>query len=1019
MKKWFCFLPLLFSLLAATCFANDTDLYTASGAGVEPNILIMFDNSGSMNDPAPAYVYDPGTTYPPDSNNYGAGKVYYKSGATWILFKDSIASVTCSTARSRLSSYGHYEGYNKSPCNGKYATLDVGDYLNFLANIGGAGNENKPKLTIAKQVITEFVNTVQGVRLGVMVFNPAINNNSEGGHIQSWITGLDDAGKAQLTSDINAIVAETWTPLAETLYESGLYFKGGPSYFNKGVNYISPIQYHCQNNYVIIITDGISTQDKNSILASAIGDQDKDGREPGGAHQVSYADNGTDYLDDVAKYLYDNDLRSDLDGKQNITTYTIGFTTSSDLLERTATQGHGKFYYCEDSLALATSFQNIVNEILEKSSSFVAPIVPVSRLEKTTAGDKIYLAFFKPKNGEAWSGNIKKFGVAQTDDAGKGIHVGDILDANGNLALDSTGQFYSTAKSYWTSISMDGGDVEKGGVGEVLLNRSSARNIYTYLGTNADLTHSSNAFALTNASITPDSLGVGTGNTVGRNNLINFVTGIDAYDDNTNGNTTEKRDWILGAFLHSRPFVVQYATRTVVYGGSNDGMLHAFDDSDGSELWGFIPYELLNTLQALHSDVLSYFVDGSPKCYLAYDSNGNLTQAILIFGERRGGNRYYALDITNPLVPKFLWKIGPDVADYAEMGQSWSSPMLGTIDDGTPSGKPVVFIGGGYDDNQDNESTPLPPDSKGRAIYVVNVLDGSRVWRYSQAENSAMSYSIPSDIARLDVDGDGKIDRLYAGDMGGRMWRFDLVGSDTTKWVGKIIFKSNPDGATALRKIFYPPDVTLENDGVDYEMFVFGTGDREHPKETTIINRLYAVKDKNLTDKTPPTPYVEADLVNVTNDLLQTGNDKQKSDILQDLKTKSGWYITFDPSSGEKSLAPPVVFYKIAYFTTFSPTFGGVSDPCFVGEGTARLYALQYTNGLAILNLDVTNDVSGNTVLAQSDRSKIIGTAIPSGVIVTFIGGQAVAYVGVGGGVFTPELASTKSLIPIYWRIVY
>ena len=88
-------------------------------------------------------------------------------------------------------------------------------------------------------------------------------------------------------------------------------------------------------------------------------------------------------------------------------------------------------------------------------------------------------------------------------------------------------------------------------------------------------------------------------------------------------------------------------------------MLHAFDDSDGSELWAFIPPNLLDKLQALHADVVESFVDGSPKAYISYDSNGQITKAILIFGQRRGGNHYYALDITDPLIPKYLWKIEP------------------------------------------------------------------------------------------------------------------------------------------------------------------------------------------------------------------------------------------------------------------------------------------------------------------------------------------------------------------------
>jgi type IV pilus assembly protein PilY1 len=1000
---------------AGLSLANDTDLYMASGEGVEPNILIVFDNSGSMNDEVQAYYYDPAVLYPPlVVPQASKDKVYYKTTAGgWNLFANAISDVACSAARTALTNKGNYVGYTNSNCKSSQKTLRTGNYQNYLSSIGG--DEFIPKLTIAKKVITDFLNTINNVRVGVMIFN-----SDEGGRIQSSVKSLTDDNRTQLIQDINAIAAGTWTPLAETLYEAGLYFKGGASKFNKNVVYISPIEYSCQRNYVLIITDGESTQDQNAILSQVIGDRDGDGREPGGNHEVHYDSSGSDYLDDVAKYLYDTDLSSSYEGQQNIITYTIGFTVSSNLLERTAAAGHGRYFYSNSAQQLADAFQNVIDEILSKSTSFVAPIVPVSRMERTTAGDKIYLALFKPLRSQMWSGNIKKFGVAQTDSGG--IHAGDIMDTRGLTAVDSRGQFLATAISYW-SAGMDGGDVEKGGVGEVLLKRSTARNIYTYLGTKTDLTDSTNAFKTANNLITPGILGLGSDSSA-RDNLIQFVHGYDSYDENGNGNTTEKRDWILGAFIHSRPYLVHYASRDVIFAGSNDGMLHAFDDSTGDELWGFIPPNLLNQLQALHADVNISFVDGSPKAYISYDSNGQITQVILLFGERRGGNRYYALDVTDPLKPKYLWDIGPDtkVADkfpYSEMGQSWSAPIIGKIAYGSGE-KWVAFISGGYDGNQDNNPVALA-DSKGRAIYVVDIFNGSLVWRYSFAEDSKMTYSIPSDIARVDVNGDGWVDRLYAGDMGGRMWRFDVGDKDPSKWTGKIIFTSNSEGTAILRKMFYPPDVTLESDNGDYEMLFFGTGDREHPKTTALIDRLYAVKDRNLKDKDPEVAYAESDLVNVTDDLLQNPSKtlSEKNAILAQLKSKSGWYITLDSNSGEKALSAPVVFYKTAYFTTFSPTSGVDTDPCYVGEGTGMVYALNFQNGTAMFNLDHMNDAGGKEVISKSDRSSIIGTAIPSGVIITVIGGKAVSYVGVGGGVFSPKLANTSSLVPLNWRIVF
>jgi type IV pilus assembly protein PilY1 len=1003
-------------------FAHDTDLYMSSGEGVEPNILIIFDNSGSMDEEVPTRSYDPAFPYdtlvvPPVVPSTDRDKVYYRNyWGAWDFFANSIADVLCWKARTALTTYGHYEGNTNSTCNKSNRVLRTGNYRNYIAS---GGDVWVRKLIIAKQVITEFLNTVNGVKLGAMVFN-----TEQGGRIHTTVKSLTDSNRAQLITDINAIDAETWTPLAETLYEAGRYFKGGSSYFNSGVSYTSPIEYACQANYVIVITDGEPTKDQDSILPNVIGDRDGDRREPIGApHDPHYPSDGSDYLDDVARYLYDTDLRSDLSGKQNVRTYTIGFTIDNDLLNRTATQGHGKYFYSQNAQQLADAFQNIINEILAKTSSFVAPVVPVSRMERTQAGDKLYLALFKPIQNKMWDGNIKKYGIAQQYNSTYTIKPGDVIDAKGDLALDSSGEFFETSRSYWTSSTvMDGGDASKGGVGEVMMNRDFTvfdpdsdlpRKIYTYLGTNSFLNHSYNRFNTTN--ITPSMLGLGVDSDPlaqdARDKLVKFVYGYDAYDDNGNSITHEKRDWIIGSFLHSRPLVIHYnTTRSVIYAGSNDGMLHAFDDSTGQELWGFIPPDLLNKLHALHEDVLQIFVDGSPRAYITRDIYGSVNKAILIFGERRGGNRYYALDVTDPDVPKYLWEINPEAvgSPYAEIGptgQTWSTPYIGKIAYQTGE-KWVAFFGGGYDDNQDNDVI-VSSDDNGRAVYVVDVLDGSLIKRFSNAEIPAMTYSIPSDITRVDITDDGRIDRLYVGDMGGRVWRFDIGDADPINWTGKIIF-SGPSGT----KIFYPPDVTMEVG--NYERLFFGTGDREHPKATTAVDRLYSVKDMN-----PSTSLTETDLYDVTSGELQAAGTtaERKIEILGYLNSTKGWFIQLSAHSGEKCLAPSIVLSRVAYYTTFAPGAGEETDPCRVGEGAGRLYALQYQNGNAAFNLDLTND-SGGTVIDAEDRDKVIGQGIPSGVVITFVGGQAVGFIGVGGGI-APTTTDSKALETKYWRILF
>jgi type IV pilus assembly protein PilY1 len=382
---------------------------------------------------------------------------------------------------------------------------------------------------------------------------------------------------------------------------------------------------------------------------------------------------------------------------------------------------------------------------------------------------------------------------------------------------------------------------------------------------------------------------------------------------------------------------------------------------------------------------LKYSVDGSPKAYVAE------SRKLLVFGLRRGGRHYYSLDVTDPVNPKLLWKIGPETPGYSEMGQVWATPQFGWIKHGT-SGRVACFVGGGYDENQDKR-TVTADDKRGRAVYVVDLLTGEQILRWDYNRDPRMKYAIPSDISRVDTNGDGYVDRLYVGDMGGLMWRFDIKDPDPNAWSGKILFNSNISVGSGRRKIFYPPDVTLEK---GYEMVFFGTGDREHPNDMSVTNRFYALKDRGLN-----TTLTEDNLEDVTNG----------SSSPEQLAKKEGWFVSLDANRGEKVTGGTVVAYGAVYFTTFTPSPKS-------GEGTARVYALNYQNGNAILNLNPANDTDGAKIDFM-DRSKIIGKGIPSGTIMSALGKKPVAYTGIPGGIYRTPVKGRSVIIPISWRMVF
>ena len=111
----------------------------------------------------------------------------------------------------------------------------------------------------------------------------------------------------------------------------------------------------------------------------------------------------------------------------------------------------------------------------------------------------------------------------------------------------------------------------------------------------------------------------------------------------------------------------------VVFNATNDGYLHAINGSTGEELWSFVPKEMLPRFAQLYFDpeskYKSYGIDGNITSIIKdADDNGIVDGSdfvYLIFGLRRGGFQYYALDVTNKTSPQLLWNV-----TYADMGES-------------------------------------------------------------------------------------------------------------------------------------------------------------------------------------------------------------------------------------------------------------------------------------------------------------------------------------------------------------
>ncbi|MDD2273469.1 MAG: hypothetical protein PHP95_05305 [Desulfuromonadaceae bacterium] len=1169
-------------------YRGDTSIYGGITTTIHPNILIILDNSGSMSDPVyeAAEPYNPSVTYPKlkkcDGSDCAADTVYKASD--YSKYVNDVSSVTTSCGgvnpQNLLKTSGLYSGTKLKKNTGACNSPDTGSYVlgNYVNWLKQPMTKLGSKIDIAKGVVKNLLLTTTGVNFGLMKFN-----SSEGGtlikksftgadgktyYYTSSIKNMDDifidtkTNRTALISVVDDFSASTWTPLAETVFEALRYFQGGAKKFgttgyDADNNYTSPITASCQKNYIILVTDGMSTEDENAILGTEIGDYDGDGADPG-----SYTSNGTHYLDDVAKYLYDVDVLTDDDtkpntaGTQRVSTFTIGFGLGSSnasavaLLNRTAdsSHGHGQAFLAEDQTGLAEALTKVISNILETNSSFVAPVVPVSPENKTSSASRMYIGLFKPTGTSAWEGNLKKYGLDKNNYlVDKNGVAANYVDLNNdgwddrNPTTDSlpngkvNGSFRDSSISFW-SPTIDKGDVDSGGSGELLQTRSPAtRKIYTYF-TNTTILDTSNAFVTTNSTITPILLGVA--DTAAKDDLVNYIRGIDSYDDNGNGSKTDNRDWTMGDVLHSKPGVVNYAkytfdvdnekdcsiNKTMVYVGANDGMLHAVRDCDGSEAWAFIPPDLLPNLQYVHGVTHTSFTDSTVSAYVydkpkisAEDDPSDIPDKVLLLvGQRRGGGTnavpakgyYYLVDATDPENPKYVKRISNATTGFTELGETWSEPKLERIRTGSNTYKIAAIFAGGYDNlNEDSRyganqlylgtggvtlsdtgagfvtsiGSSAAASPKGRGVYVVEIANlgttidftnaGSLLWSYtynattSSNTNSGMLYSIAGEIATVDTKGRGYIDRLYAVDSAGNLWRFNIGASsppttayDTSTWTGMKVFTPNPGSvgtADVGRKTFYKPSVLLDycydsatSAMVTCDMVFYGTGDREHPLNKNVLDRLYMVKvkDKDTTGGKTECATTATDLSNclldVTTNQLQTTQIVNSSVnpnnptvgsvdyILNQIKTSSGWYIKLDENDGEKALASPRVINKIAYFTTYVPTN---SDPCQIANpGDSYVYILNYQTGEAALNLDKTNDAataatrtttntrqakSSETVLVRSDRKGLIGQGISSGVVVaTSSTGVTSVFLSSGGNIVPIQTDKGQSAKILYWR---
>lgn len=979
----------------------ETPLFIATS--VTPNVMLVVDNSGSMESIIWAKEFDSTVIYPDwspmrlTSTDCITGTAYSEG---WTSLTNSITHSTLVNARYRgvcggspatmppvTCAAGLTRGRSTdgattkclrlpSPVGGN--TRYTGNYLNYLFATYANGTDlttgtipNDYRMNVARKVATNVVTDNANLRMGLTRFN----TNQGGTVLQACNTG----NTAALTTSIAGLTATTWTPLGETLYEVTRYFRSMTSQYNSGVTYTSPIQYRCQQNFVIVITDGYPTEDTSfpttdpadvANTGAALPNWDglapvtttgqypnfpkhSDGFRPSSNSQ---AEGYTLYLDDIAKFAYDIDLRTGLNDatgvsfddasfpKQNLITYTVGFAVANQMMADAAAYGTGFYYQAGNEEELTAALQLALADIDARTSSAASVATNSTRLASDTF---IYQARFS--SGD-WGGQLLAYPI------GSGGEIGEV---------DVTGVPVLGAKTGWNAAQV--------------MPDPADRNIYTYdPGSGSGMAFEwSSLTGDQQDELNQDAAGVDDG--LGEKRL-EYLRGDDSLES-PNG-TFRVRSSMLGDIINSDPTFVggqnygfdllpgtegtsyktyrqssAYKDRTpMVYVAANDGMLHGFHAETGVELLAFMPNAVYPELTYLtdpdYNTNHRLINDGPPRALDAFIDGSWSTVLLGTLGG--GGKGVYALDVTDPDdfdAGDVLWEFTAE--NDSNMGVAIPQATIARM----YNGDWAAIVANGY-------------NSGGNAVlFILNLETGAKI---AEIDTGVGGDNGLSSATPVDVDGDRITDYIYAGDLMGNMWKFDVTSSDEGDW--EIAFggvplytacSADPCTPTNRQPITARPEVGI-SPPAGYFVY-FGTGRYFATDDNGVgtgANTVYAIRDKNEKGTASPvlpgagrSTLVEQEVLNeqvITYGDYVEGIRVTTNNPITD--ADDGWFLDL-PTTGERQVSTPILRAGRLIFTTVIPS----GDACSAG-GESWLMEIDALSGSRLMEspFDLNRDRSFN-----------------------------------------------------------
>ncbi|MCE3028797.1 PilC/PilY family type IV pilus protein [Salinicola sp. DM10] len=795
-------------------------------------------------------------------------------------------------------------------------------------------------------------------------------------------------------------------------------------------SYRSPLR-PCEPLYLIYMTDGVPQNDTaaNAAITRLVAGSGLRCDMYASVNIYSWPTRELNCMPELAYYMQQLETFTQGDTPRGpVTTYTIGFNTDQRLLVDSAsplnlapgktcptprrdTRYHGRdacvgYFTANNAAQLYAAFQGAIDDVLSRSTTFSAPAVSAAFTNNTQSLDRLYLPRFLPHNTPRWSGNVKRLRLVSQQ------HWEDV---RGNQAFDAqTGDILKSAYTWWSGSdgldldAPDGNTVEAGGVG-ALLRQAVGRSLAEDTGNDGRqvLTQAQGALrplALSSQSSWLDDpanwgLPAQTSKTeIAR--LIAWARGVDVDDENGDGVRNQARPWILGDILHSDPIALNYGrlddadrgdTREKLYlaFGTNAGFLHFVDGDSGQEQWAFMPRALAPLQPTLRDNQEAaddeprhpYGVDG-PAAFVRIDADrdGRITpngddRMLLAFGLRRGGRDYYALDVTDPAKPALAWQLSASDA-FAELGQSWAAPTPARV---PGHANPVFVISGGYDPGRDDpERDATQADGQGRALYIVDALTGELVYRADPStpkhfvDGETFRQALPAAPRVVDSDNDGVADRIYLADVGGNLWRLDLAGGDPGDWRVRKIAALGGTGQNNRRFFTSVDFVGIDVDGRRQELLLLGSGDRANPKAGGEGSQAPAVHDAFFAVRDPVSvaaaeggkiePVSLDRLTDISDqrfcdpqaDSAEAGNDDADTAAracLPAWQSGAGWVLYLDrgyslPLIGAKVLSPSVTLDGGVYFSAYVPD--KPDSICVPVVGRSYLFGIDLLTGLGI-----------------------------------------------------------------------